>query len=388
MILSVVIVNFNVKYFLEQCLHSVKKAVTGSSRLRGNVEVFIVDNASSDGSVAFLKPLYPEFHFIANTGNTGFAKANNQALDACSGNYILFLNPDTLVAEDSLDQCLSFFEERADAGALGVRMIDGCGHFLKESKRGFPTAAASFFRMSGLAAVFPSSRVFAAYYAGHLDSRFSHQVEVLSGAFMMIRKEVLDKTGGFDEQFFMYAEDIDLSYRILKSGFRNYYLAATTIIHFKGESTRRDIRYVHQFYIAMKQFMKKHFQDASPSFLLYVLNLGISLRERIAAASLKFQKKAGPAATRGPVFIKGIRDDPYGIQQALQHAGLTVTDNERAARNRLFCENADLSIKSIIREMDEATSKIPCFIHGEGTHGAVGGSPGGLRGDSIIFVNQ
>jgi N-acetylglucosaminyl-diphospho-decaprenol L-rhamnosyltransferase len=387
MILSVVIVNFNVKYFLEQCLHSLKKAVSGSNRLRGNVEVFIVDNASSDGSVAFLKPLYPEFHFISNTSNTGFAKANNQALRACSGSYILFLNPDTLVAEDSLDQCLSFFDEQADAGALGIRMIDGCGHFLKESKRGFPTAAASFFRMSGLASAFPSSRVFASYYAGHLDSRFSHPVDVLSGAFMMVRKEVLDKTGGFDEQFFMYAEDIDLSHRILKSGFRNYYLAATTIVHFKGESTRRDVRYVHQFYTAMKQFTKKHFQDASPPFFLYVLNLGISLRERIAAARLGFQKKAGPAA-RGPVLIKGIRDNPCGIQEVLQQAGITVTDNESIARDRLFCENADLSIKSIIREMDGATGKIPCFIHGEGTHAAVGGSPGGVRGDSIIFVNQ
>ena len=268
MILSVVIVNFNVNYFLEQCLSSIKKAVNQSLLLSGNTEVFIVDNASSDGSLAFLEPLYPEFHFIANRENTGFAKGNNQALPHCSGAFILFLNPDTIVAEDSLDQCLSFFQKQTDAGAVGVRMIDGSGIFLKESKRGFPSPMTSFFKMSGLAACFPSSRLFAAYYAGHLDPKANHPVEILSGAFMMVRKEVLEKTGGFDEQFFMYAEDIDLSYRIGKAGFQNYYLASTSIIHFKGESTRRDIRYVKQFYFAMNQFMKKHFHGSSP-FLFF-----------------------------------------------------------------------------------------------------------------------
>ncbi|MFI5124641.1 MAG: glycosyltransferase family 2 protein [Chitinophagales bacterium] len=385
MVLSVVIVNFNVKYFLEQCLHSIKKALAQSALLQGKTEVFILDNASEDGSIAFLEPLYPEFHFISNAENKGFAKSNNQALTNCSGRYILFLNPDTLVAEDSLDQCLSFFEAHQDAGALGVRMIDGCGHFLKESKRGFPTAGASFFKMSRLAAVFPSSRIFAAYYAGHLDPKANHSVEILSGAFMMVRKDVLDLTGGFDEQFFMYAEDIDLSYRISKAGFRNYYLASTTIIHFKGESTRRDIRYVYQFYFAMKQFMKKHFQGSSSSLLLYFLNLGVALRQRLAMAAAGLQKKHRPAEHPGPVFIKGAPENLPGAKHALQRAGIAVTDTEKAAGEWLFCEGGDYSMKCIIREMDSASGKVSCFIHGAQTHAAVGGSPGGEKGRVIIF---
>ncbi|MDP4212275.1 MAG: glycosyltransferase family 2 protein [Bacteroidota bacterium] len=379
MILSVVIVNFNVKYFLEQCLHSIKKAIGQSALLQGKTEVFIVDNASSDGSIAFLEPLYPGFRFISNTENKGFAKSNNQALADCSGKYILFLNPDTVLAEDSLDQCLSFFEAHPNAGAVGVRMIDGCGRFLKESKRGFPTATASFFKMSKLAAVFPSSRFFAAYYAGHLDPTSNHPVEILSGAFMMVRKDVLDLTGGFDEQFFMYAEDIDLCYRISKAGFQNYYLASTTIIHFKGESTPRDIRYVHQFYLAMKQFMKKHFHGSSSSLLLYFLNLGVALRQRLAAAAVAFQKKSIPAAYAGPVFIKVAPENLSEVKEALQHSGIGITDKENTAGEWLFFEGGDNSLKCIIREMDKASRRISCFIHGSGTHAAVGDGPGGIK---------
>ena len=168
----------------------------------------------ADGSPDFLQPLFPSFHFIRNTENLGFAKANNQAISLCSGEFVLFLNPDTILAEDSLSLCLDYFGTLPGAGALGVRMIDGSGNFLKESKRGFPSPSASFYKMTGVARLFPRSKTFSAYYAGHLDERSPHPVPVLSGAFMLISKEVLDKIGGFDERFFMYAEDIDLSYRI------------------------------------------------------------------------------------------------------------------------------------------------------------------------------
>jgi GT2 family glycosyltransferase len=382
MILSIIIVNFNVKYFLEQCLHSVKKALSGSALLP-ETEVFIVDNSSTDGSLDFLAPLYPGFHFIPNSQNTGFAKANNQVLSRCSGEYILFLNPDTLVAEDSLDSCLSFFQKHPNAGAAGVRMIDGSGHFLKESKRGFPTARASFFKITGLAACFPSSRLFAAYYAGHLDSRTSHPVDILSGAFLMVRKEVLDKTGGFDEQFFMYAEDIDLSYRIKKAGFQNYYLASTSIIHFKGESTRRDIRYVDQFHLAMNQFMKKYFHGSFPAPLLFLLKLGIGFKRRITALMLGFQKEAVRVKQRGPVFIKG---DPGHFQaagDALRNAGIAVTRAEAEAGAILYCESGQASLKSIIQEMDKETKKRSCYIHGSGTQAAVGSSSGREKGTII-----
>ena len=235
MILSVVIVSYNVKYFLEQCLSSLKKAVEGLSVPHNSIEVFIIDNASSDGSPDFLEPLFPNFHFIRSKENNGFAKANNLILKRCRGEFVLFLNPDSILAEDSLDICISFFRDHMDAGALGVRMIDGAGRFLRESKRGFPFPASSFFKMTGLAQLFPRSKTFSSYYMGHLDEHNTQVVDVLSGAFMMVKKSVLDQTGGFDERFFMYAEDIDLSYRISKTGFKNYYLPDTTIIHFKGE---------------------------------------------------------------------------------------------------------------------------------------------------------
>ena len=237
MILSVVIVSYNVKYFLEQCLSSLKKAIDGLSLPGDSTEVFIIDNASADGSPDFLEPLFPDFHFIRNKENSGFAKANNQAIPLCRGAFILFLNPDTILAEDSLDLCVTFFSDHADAGAVGVRMIDGTGRFLRESKRGFPSPATSFFKMTGLARLFPRSKIFSSYYMGHLDEDHTQAVDVLSGAFMMIKKSVLNKTGGFDEQFFMYAEDIMWCYMIRKMGYSIYYNADTSVIHHLGASS-------------------------------------------------------------------------------------------------------------------------------------------------------
>ncbi|HZH94328.1 MAG TPA: glycosyltransferase family 2 protein, partial [Flavisolibacter sp.] len=212
MTLSIIIVNYNVKYFLEQCLHSIAKSTLQ------NIEIIVVDNNSSDGSVAYLQPRFPGIRFIQNTNNTGFAKACNQGLAVATGTYILFLNPDTIIAEDTAGTCVSFFEKTAGAGALGVRMVDGGGRFLKESKRSFPGPLTSLFKLTGLAKLFPKSKVFSRYHLGHLAENTNHEVDVLAGAFMMIRKTVLEKTGPFDETFFMYGEDVDLSYRIQKNG--------------------------------------------------------------------------------------------------------------------------------------------------------------------------
>ncbi|HEY4155956.1 MAG TPA: glycosyltransferase family 2 protein [Puia sp.] len=385
MILSIVIVNFNVKYFLEQCLCSIEKAVGQSILLAGNTEVFVVDNASTDGSVDFLEPLYPQFHFIRNRENSGFAKGNNLALAHCSGEYILFLNPDTILAEDSLDLCISFLQANSGAGGVGVRMIDGRGAFLRESKRGFPGPRASFFKMSGLASLFPRSRVLAAYYAGDLDPRHNHPVDILSGACMMVPKEVLDKTGGFDGQFFMYAEDIDLSYRIRKAGFQNYYLASTSIIHFKGESTPRDAGRLKQFYFAMNQFLKKHFLDSSPSRMLFFLNRAVALKLRMEMIRLRFQKTPGDPARIDSVFIKGEPDNPDLLRNAFREAGIRLAETEAAAGGILFCESAGRSMKSIIREMDEAPRRLSFYIHGSGTHAAVGSSSQEEKGDVISW---
>ncbi len=254
MTLSIIIVNYNVKLLLESCLNSVAAATKNQ-----DTEVIIVDNASSDNSIGYLQPKFPQYHFISNPVNTGFAKANNQGLEIAKGDFILFLNPDTTIPADCIEKCLDFMNSQPASGALGVKMVNGEGQFLKESKRGFPSPMVSFWKLSGLTGMFPRSPIFSKYYLGNLDENVNHEVDVLSGAFMLVRKETLQKTGGFDERFFMYAEDIDLSYRIKLAGYKNYYFAGTTIVHYKGASTKKDVVYVRQFYKAMSQFVKKYY---------------------------------------------------------------------------------------------------------------------------------
>jgi GT2 family glycosyltransferase len=286
--LSIVIVNYNVKFFLEQCLYSVKKSAAGIQ-----TEIIVIDNQSTDGSVDYLQQRFPEVQFIINESNLGFAKASNKGLRYAKGRYILFLNPDTLLSENTLAACLHFFDYKKDAGALGVKMIDGAGKFLKESKRGFPSPLTSLYKLFGLSTMFPYSKTFSKYYAGHLDKNKNHEIDVLAGAFMMIRKDVLDELGNFDEDFFMYGEDIDLSYRIQKGGYKNYYLAETEIVHFKGESTRRgSLNYVRLFYTAMSIFVKKHYGGTKAWFFNAALHFAIWIRATIAAAG-KFIKWVG-----------------------------------------------------------------------------------------------
>lgn len=276
------------KYFLEQCLHSVRRALEG---VEG--EVIVVDNNSTDGSVEYLQPRFPGTTFIANTANSGFARACNQGLAAARGRYVLFLNPDTLLAEDTLHQSLRFMEAHPEAGALGVRMVDGAGRFLKESKRSFPSPLTSLFKLFGFSRVFPRSRVFSRYHLGHLDAHRNHEVDVLAGAYMLVRRDVLEKIGSFDENFFMYGEDVDLSYRIQKAGYKNYYLAETAIIHFKGESTKRgSLNYVRLFYSAMSKFVQKHYGGARASIFRIAIQLAILTRAAMAAGA-KFLKWIG-----------------------------------------------------------------------------------------------
>ena len=385
MILSVVIVSYNVKYFLEQCLSSLKKAIDGLSLPGDSTEVFIIDNASADGSPDFLEPLFPDFHFIRNKENSGFAKANNQAIPLCRGAFILFLNPDTILAEDSLDLCVTFFSDHADAGAVGVRMIDGTGRFLRESKRGFPSPATSFFKMTGLARLFPRSKIFSSYYMGHLDEDRIQAVDVLSGAFMMIKKNVLDKTGGFDEQFFMYAEDIDLSYRINKAGFKNYYLPATTIIHFKGESTQKDFRYVKMFYSAMQLFIKKHFSNKSFSFRLYMLMLGLRLRQAISFMRLPFKKTSYSSKTGSSVFIKGVPEGEEELKQRLAAYQIPVSEIEKKKDAIIYYENDSFPWKKIIAEIGRESGRHLYYFHGAGTHAIIGSHSGTLQGQVIVL---
>jgi GT2 family glycosyltransferase len=286
--LSIIIVSYNVKYFLEQCLHSVAKATHGIE-----AETIVVDNASSDNSIRYLKERFPDVHYIESVQNLGFAKACNLGLTKASGNYILFLNPDTLLAEDSLFICLDFFKTHPQAGSLGVRMIDGSGQFLPESKRSFPSPVTSFYKLTGLASLFPRSKRFGRYHLGYLPEHQNHEVDVLAGAYMLIPKAVLDHVGSFDETFFMYGEDVDLSYRIQKAGYKNYYVADTTIIHFKGESTKRgSLNYVKLFYQAMSIFVRKHYGGTKAGLFTFSIQMAIGLRGGLTALA-KFIKWIG-----------------------------------------------------------------------------------------------
>ncbi len=251
-----------------------------------DAEVIVIDNNSTDDSVPYLQSQFPWVRFIENRVNRGFARANNQALPFASGKYILFLNPDTLLPEDCLQQCIQFLENNKDGGALGVRMIDGSGRFLRESKRAFPSPLTSLFKLSGLSSLFPKSKIFSRYHLGHLPENGNHQVDVLAGAFMMTRQEVITRVGCFDEKFFMYGEDVDLSYRIQQSGWKNYYFSGTSIIHFKGESTKKgSLNYVRMFYQAMRLFVQKHYGSGQAKFFKVFINIAILLRAGVSAFS-------------------------------------------------------------------------------------------------------
>lgn len=283
--LSIIIVNYNVKYFLEQCLQSVLLATKNCT-----AEIFVVDNNSTDGSKQFLEPLFKEVHFIWLPKNIGFAKANNIALAKTSGDYILFLNPDTIVAEDSFEKTIAFLQNNTAIGALGVKMIDGSGQFLKESKRAFPSPSISLFKILGLANLFPKSKLFAKYHMGHLSVNENNEVDVLAGAFMLVPKVVLNVVGSFDEAFFMYGEDVDLSYRIQKAGYKNYYFAKTTILHFKGESTKKgSLNYVRLFYKAMNLFVHKHYKSGNAAVFTFLINIGIWFRASLATLTSVFK---------------------------------------------------------------------------------------------------
>lgn len=298
--LSIIIVNYNVKHFLEQCLHSVYKATHKIS-----AEVFVVDNNSVDGSCVMVQDKFPEVILIENKDNVGFSKANNQAMRISKGEYVLLLNPDTVVEEDTFTKSVQFMDETPDAGGLGVKMIDGKGSFLPESKRGLPTPMVAFYKIFGLSSIFPNSKVFSKYHLGYLSDNEIHEIEILAGAFMLMRKTTLDKVGLLDEDYFMYGEDIDLSYRITKGGYKNYYYPKTTIIHYKGESTKKgSINYVRVFYNAMIIFARKHFSKGNANLFSFFINLAIYFRALIAIAN-RFVKQSIIPIIDALIFYSG-----------------------------------------------------------------------------------
>ncbi|WP_157687581.1 glycosyltransferase family 2 protein [Pedobacter psychrophilus] len=253
--LSIIIVSYNVRDLLQQALDSLIDAAVNI-----DYELFVVDNNSKDATVEMVKEKYPEVKLIINQKNVGFSVANNQAIAQSSGEYILAINPDTITSADTLKKALEFMDITPNAGGLGVRMINAQGKYLSESKRGLPTPWVSLCKFSGLHLLFPKSKMFDKYYMGWINEYETAEIDILAGAFMLLRKQALTKTGYFDESFFMYGEDVDLSYRLKLAGYKNYYFPETYIIHFKGQSTRKfSLRYISSFYGAMFIFVKKHF---------------------------------------------------------------------------------------------------------------------------------
>ncbi len=301
--LSIIIVNYNVEYFLEQCLLSVRKAIKGMAS-----EVIVVDNDSVDRSCSMVKKKFPEVTLIENRDNKGFSSANNQGIKISKGEYILLLNPDTVVEDDTFKKIIAFMDTHSDAGALGVKMVDGSGKFLPESKRGLPTPTTAFYKMSGISSLFPRSKRFSKYHLGFLSNDETHKVEILAGAFMLLRKSVLDEIGLLDEDFFMYGEDIDLSYRVIKAGYNNYYFPDTRIIHYKGESTKKSsVNYVLVFYNAMVIFANKHFTQKNASAFASLIKVAVYLRALIAILSRVLNRLSLPfidgVALYGGIFL-------------------------------------------------------------------------------------
>lgn len=413
--LSIIIVNYNVKFFLEQCLSSVHKAIE-----KLETEVWVVDNASTDGSIEYLKQRFSFVKFVENPENTGFSKGNNSVLYQCKGKYVLFLNPDTLIAEDCLLKCIKFLELNALIGALGIRMIDGSGRFLPESKRSFPTPLASLYKLAGLSRMFPKSPIFSRYALGYLDEHKDHEIEVLSGAFMMVKKDLLIQLKGFDEAFFMYGEDIDLSYRIVKSGYKNYYFSDSTVIHFKGESTKKNnLGYVKNFYKAMSIFVKKHYSKNSGYLFPFFLNMAIWLRAGVEAGMrivlktvyiftgfagvVTGKKKNGFSTT----IIVGTQEEYEEIKTLLAKAGIdrkifgriatglleeenalgTVDQlkelvDDLAVTEIIFCEGK-LGYSSIIKIVEDLPEKLSFRFHSHGTESIVGSDSKETTGEFV-----
>jgi GT2 family glycosyltransferase len=274
--LSIIIVNYNVKEFLQNLLHSIEKASSDISK-----EIIVIDNASDDGSVEVIKEKFPTVKLIVNKTNVGFGRANNQGLTIAKGKYILFINPDCIVSEDTLDNLISFFETQPECGLAGCKILNADGTLQLACRRSFPGPWTSFTKVTGLSNLFPASRIFARYNLTYLDENKTYEVDAVSGSFMMIRKEVYEKVGGFDEQFFMYGEDLDLCYRVQKSGFKVFYVHTTQVIHYKGESTKRsNLDETKLFYHAMHLFVKKHL--SSFPLVELILRTAIGFRELFA----------------------------------------------------------------------------------------------------------
>lgn len=345
--LSVIIVNYNVKYYLDQCIRSVLRAF---EEMNTPAEIIVVDNHSADGSVDYLEQRYPQklfpmVRFVRSAHNLGFARANNIAIRQSRGEYVLLLNPDTIVGEDALKASVDFMDVHEDAGAVGVRMLGAQGRRAMESRRGLPTPMVSFFKMLGFCNRWPHHRLFGKYYMGYLPWDEPSQIEVVSGAYCMLRRKALDEVGLLDEDFFMYGEDIDLSYRVLKGGYHNYYLPVD-ILHYKGESTQKSsFRYVHVFYEAMLIFFRKHY-----SGMTFLLSLPI----KTAIYAKALMALVGMLSERVRKSLGFFAPSAEGVQHYVFVGSLEMQDACRDIARRLGLD-AEFHDSEVLEDRSEAT---------------------------------
>jgi N-acetylglucosaminyl-diphospho-decaprenol L-rhamnosyltransferase len=338
----------------------VKKALVGME-----AEVIVVDNASTDGCIEYLQPKFPWVKFIQNQENLGFSKANNIGLSLANSSHILFLNPDTILSEDALLKTTRFLEKNPSFGALGIKMLDGHGFYLKESKRGFPSPWVAFCKLLGLSYLFPHSALFAKYYLGNLNENENQEIDAISGAFFLTRKEVLEKVGGFDERFFMYAEDIDLSYRIQKAGYKNCFFAESCIIHFKGESTKKDSKYVRLFYSAMALFSKKHFGNKFSWLFLFLIDFAIWTRAFFSLPFYFFSKKEKEENLFNyPLTFLGDAKSIDKLKSLLEKKQ-PIKKTNPGSETILFCEGSQFSFGEIIDSLKKEQKKRVAFFSSE-----------------------
>jgi len=354
--LSVVILNYNVRYFLELCVLSVQKAIQNL-----DAEIIVVDNNSADDSCAMMQQRFPNIRLIQNKENLGFPKGNNIAVKEAKGEYICILNPDTVVAEDTFEKVLTFAKKQFDLGIVGCKLIDGTGNFLPESKRGIPTPWVAFTKIFGLYKLFPKSSLFNKYYAQHLDENQTGKVAILVGAFMVMERELYNEIGGFDENCFMYSDDIDLSYMALQKGKSNYYFHETTVIHYKGESTVKDGTYMKRFQEAMNFFYKKHFK-VSVFFSLF-MKIGIVFFSLVKMVQGKVKPKPNPELYLLISDNESTREDlaqklQKNIERTLLEKGKIVFSQtfSRAKNSEVILDLNSLGFKEAITFLEENKS--------------------------------
>ena len=377
--LSIVILNYNVRYFLEQCVRSVENAIKNL-----DAEIIVIDNNSSDDSCEMMKQRFSHIKLIENNQNLGFPKGNNIGVAQAKGEYICILNPDTAVAEDTFMRVLAFAQKQSDLGIVGVKLIDGTGNFLPESKRGIPTPWVAFTKITGLYKIFPKSRIFGKYYAQHLSENETGKVDILVGAFMMMKRDLYNEIGGFDENCFMYSDDIDLSYRVLKEGKSNYYFHETLVIHYKGESTVKDETYMKRFQEAMNFFYKKHFKV---SFFFFVfMKMGILFFSFVKMFQGKSKQKRNPQnyiLVSQDEFLKDVLENKLKNPIQLQKSAQFVFENKNS--EVIFDQNFN-SFKTIIDAFETNKNKGMSFkILPKSSRFLIGSNSSFDRGEVIHF---